>query len=372
MYIWEQPIIDLYDEPAVSIHELGEFIWYQLLLMTNTGVFAWWWFVLKRKNIRNAFVFATAGWVIVRVILYTHRSLAEAGFNIAYIEVGSESTLVLVVALGVLTVLVFELKRGMIAANFIVFTLALLLVVPQILQTHFLDAMFIMIMPSIAIANWVGTSRPVRTVASGRSKIVASLALVASVAVAVLVSGVVPLMIVAPNWATGIGVDEIVILHLAAWTAPFIGSVAVYIVIKRIANDPISTEWASVAWLILNFMAAFWSSIINIELSGLANLGGTIFGIGVVLSIGIGALAVSVLIGSLLLGRGAVVRPLFAASIWLAVLYAMTPLLAYSEIPQILKVLYSFELALTLTMVFFITSRVFGPDSSKKVVASDS
>lgn len=372
MYIWEQPIIDLYDEPAVSIHELGEFIWYQLLLMTNTGVFAWWWFVLKRKNVRNAFVFATAGWVIVRVILYTHRSLAEAGFNIAYIEVGSESTLVLVVALGVLTVLVFELKRGMIAANFIIFILALLLVVPQIFQTHFLDAMFIMIMPSIAIANWVGTSRPVRTVASGRSKIVASLALVASVAVAVLVSGVVPLMIVAPNWATGIGVDEIVILHLAAWTAPFIGSVAVYIVIKRIANDPISAEWASVAWLILNFMAAFWSSIINIELSGLANLGGTIFGIGVVLSIGIGALAVSVLIGSLLLGRGAVVRPLFAASIWLAVLYAMTPLLAYSEIPQILKVLYSFELALTLTMVFFITSRVFGPDSSKKVVASDS
>lgn len=64
------------------------------------------------------------------------------------------------------------------------------------------------------------------------------------------------------------------------------------------------------------------------------------------------------------------VRPLFAASIWLAVLFAMTPLLAYPETPQILKVVYSFELALTLTMVFLITSLVFGADSSKKVTAS--
>ena len=370
-FLWkEDKISNLYHVPSGTGYQFGGFVWYELSMIMTTWIFSWWWLRLKTDNVKSAFVFAIGGWAITRAILSSYRSSGVIGFDFVSIDVNVEDALVIVAALAVLVVLMAEAIGRIKAANVIVFILVLLLIVPQILETHFIDAIYIMIIPSVAIANWVEKSRPVMVVTSDRAKIVSTLALAGSVAGAVVISGIVPLMIIGPNRATGIDLNQIVILHSAAWTAPFIGSTVAYIVIKRISNDPVVMEWATVAWLILNYLAAFWSSTINIELSDLANLEDAFLGIGVGLSLGIGALAVGVLVSSLLLGRGTVVRPLFAASIWLAVLYAMTPLLAYSETPQVLKVMYSFELALTLTMVFLITSRVFGGDPSKKVVAS--
>ncbi len=356
---------DTYDQVIISV-------WYEILLLATTCIFAWWWFYLKSHYINYAFVWAMGGWAITRAGLSISHLIAATDFNSMPSESMAVSTLAFVAAMVILIVLVCHFKKLIVASNALIFALALLIVVPQILRTLSLDAIYIIIIPSIAIANWLAASRPVMVTPSGRRKILTSLVLVGSVTVVVLIFGIVPFMIVAPNWRAGVDIDEIVILNLAAWTAPFIGSAVVYIGIKRISIDPISREWASLAWLILNFMAAFWSSIINTELSKLANSGDAVLEIGLVYSIGIGTLAVGILMGSLLLGRGVAIRPLFAASIWLAVWHAMIPLLTYSEIPQVLKMLYSFELALTLTMVFVITSWVFGEGSPRRVVASDS
>ena len=356
---------DTYDQVIISV-------WYEILLLATTCMFAWWWFQLKSYYVNYAFVWAMGGWAITRAGLSIYRFIAATDFNSMSWESMAGSTLTFVVALVILIVLVCHFKKLIIASNALIFALALLIVVPQILRTLSLDAIYIIIIPSIAIAHWLAASRPVIITPTGRRKILTSLVLMGSVTVVMLIFGVIPLIIVAPNLRAGVDVDEIVILNLAAWTAPFIGSAVVYIGIKRISIDPISREWASLAWLILNFMAAFWSSIIDTELSEPANSGDAILEIGLVYSIGIGTLAVAILMGSLLLGRGAAIRPLFAASIWLAVWHAMTPLLTYSEIPQVLKMLYSFELALTLTMVFVITSWVFGVGSPRKATASDS
>ena len=364
--IWdEEPIHDLIHDTSVNVYQFGESVWHELSLMAVTCIYAWWWIRLKRENVKSAFVLAIGGFAIARAILSLYRSLETVGFDVASIDSKGEFIFTVAVVFVTLGVLIIELKRRLIAVNFIVFILALLLVVPQISKTHLLDAIYIMIIPSVAIANWVATSRQSLPGSSNRSKMLAGLVLIGSVAVAVLISGIIPFVIIAPNRATGLDVDETVILHLTAWTSPFVGSALVYFVIKRISIDPINMEWASLAWLILNFMAAFWVTRINIQAGGLVYLGDVLFDFWLVISIGIGASGAAVILVSLLLGRGATVRPLFAASIWLAVLYAMTPLLAHPETPQILRVLYSLELALTLAMVFFITSRVFGAGSPK-------
>ena len=354
----------------------SELILYQLSMLTTTCIFAWWWLRLKRANVNGAFVLAMGGWTIARVALSLYRSLEETGLDVASIVANYEYPLMVAVALGILAVMVVEVKRGMRFANLVVFLLALLLTVLQILRFNFLDALYLMIIPSIAVSNWAVTSGLAMNVGSGTERMLAGLVLVGSVVFAVLVSVVVPLMIVAPEWATGtakwgsgVDVDEIVILHVAAWTAPFIGSALVYIVVKRISLDGVSIEWASLSWLILSFIVIFWVTVITTELSGYTDAELDQFATykdepvlrpWSYFSLWVAGLGIFVLIFLFLLGRGALIRPPFAGSIWTAVMYAVMPMLAYSETPQILNVLYFFEMGLTLATLFAITCLVFG------------
>lgn len=223
-----------------------------------------------------------------------------------------------------------------------------------------------MIIPSVAITNWILTSAPGMIILSGKIKV--ALIFAGSVALATLMSGVVPHLIVAPNWSTAVDIEKVMILHFATWTAPFIGSAVTYFFMKRISLELINKEWVSLTWLILNIMAVAWSSAIHFALSGPSDMVDATLGFRLMQSVMISFLSIGVLLISLLLGRGTAIRPLFAASIWLAVLNAMTPGLMHAETPEILKILYSFELGLTLAAVFFITSWVFGVGSPRSAI----
>ena len=360
---------------ATYNYQLIEYIWYQLSMLATTFIFAWWWLRLKRANVNGAFVLAAGGWAMASAVLGVYRSLDETGLDVASIADNYEYALMLAIALGVLVVLAVELKRGMRYANLVVFLLALSIAMIQVLQNNlFLQMLYLMVVPSFAISNWVLISRPAMIVGSGRDRVLAGLVLAGSVVLAVLFFVVVPLMIVAPEWATGaaewgsgVGINEIVILDLVAWTAPFIGSAVVYIVVKRISIDRIGIEWASLSWLILSFIATFWGLIIEDGLNVVRFYGLVNFPIGVPI------LSTVILIFLFLLGRGAAIRPLLPASIWMmAVLFSQPILLWPLGVPQITQVLYLFELALTFAMVFVISCLVFGMSSWKEVFAYNS
>ena len=380
LWIWSD---DSSNNSATYDYQLIEGIWYELSMLATTCIFAWWWLRLKRANINGAFVLAMGGWVMASAVLGVYRSLDETGLDVASIADNYEYALMLAIALGVLAVLAVELKRGMRFANLVVFLLALSLAVIQVLQANFVQALYLTIVPSFVISNWVLISRPAMIVGSGRDRVLAGLVLAGSVALAVLFFVVVPLMIVVPEWATGaakwdsgVDINEIVILRLTAWTAPFIGSAVVYIVVKRISIDRSSTEWASLSWLILSFIVTFWGLIIEYGLSEVIFYL-YLFYFLFYSPIWIPILVTVILIFLLLFGRGAAIRPLLPASIWMVVVsFVMTELLD-PGVPLILQVLHSFELALTLAMVFVISCLVFGEGlprigigSSKKVVSS--
>ena len=352
----------VYGSSVDSILEVVGFIWYELMLVANTWVFTCWWFRLSHIPVRGAFIYAISGWMLFRAVLHTYQSLSEYGQDIFFMEMIYPDILIIGVPLIALTLVAYELKKKIPYVNIFMLVLALVQVIPEIKVTLLLDAIYIMIIPSIAIANQLATTKRLIPMVSVKSNFLASLSFASSVAVVAVVCGAISFMIVDPHAITEMDVINAVSFHMVVWMAPFIGSALVYIFIKKTANPQYNMEWASLAWLILNYAAVFWITMINIELDGFANLSDAFLGIGLMLSVGIASLGVIVLFVSLLLGRGVVIRPLFAASIWLAVLYAMTPLLAHSETPQVLKVLYGVELALTLGAVFFITSRVFGAD----------
>ena len=362
-FIWPSSLPSgVYGSSVDRILEVGGFIWYELMLVASTWVFTWWWFRLRRIPVRGAFIYAISGWMLFRAVLHTYQSLSENEQNIFFMEMIYPNILIIGVPLIALTVVAYELKKKIPYVNSLMLALALVQVIPQIKVTLLLDAIYIMIIPSIAIVNQLVATKRLTLMVSVKPNFLAFLSFASSVIVVAVVCGAISFAIVDPHTIAEVDVINTVLLHMVVWIAPFIGSALVYIFIKKTANQHYNMEWASLAWLILNYGAALWMTIINIELGGFANLSDAFLGIGFILSVGIASLGVIVLFVSLLLGRGVVIRPLFAASIWLAVLYAMMPLLAHPETPQVLKVLYGVELALTLGAVFFITSRVFGAD----------